>query len=404
MEKNCTKPQNLIMIKTPFKKIMFITMLIILCFSCTNQKQKELASTDIIKSVENEVVEGEYRYIINKRTGKIHTYHHGMNSGMSDNNRLFTNDSLEIILQDESKDLCRTCWAGIKTNLRSYDDNALDTIEKFMRLSEFAEIDMETQKFLMCIFEVGEWYVDNVYTYLGGKETVASISETAQKLASASAQNRWQKYLETYSNKNVFRSESKIMPVAYDEKLNVPTKMVTYKCDLFESVNYPKGKKYDIKTTDNILIYENVYKNNFVSDDCSKFAAAVYYYYINNEKLKSIDYDIDLWYTQSTMFSDYTDLVNYLTSTNKFTLIKLNTLNNISSKENTTELKAGDLIYRQRHVEFYIGNNKVVNWGRIHKTYTINKTFHLENDGYHSSDPKDTNIPYTTIIRFKGDY
>ena len=75
------------------------------------------------------------------------------------------------------------------------------------------------------------------------------------------------------------------------------------------------------------------------------------------------------------MFSDYTDLVNYLTSTNKFALIKLNTLNNISSKENTTELKAGDLIYRQRHVEFY-----------------------------NSSDPKDTNIPYTTIIRFKGDY
>lgn len=42
------------MIKTPFKKIMFITMLIIFYFSCTNQKQKELASTDIIKSVEND--------------------------------------------------------------------------------------------------------------------------------------------------------------------------------------------------------------------------------------------------------------------------------------------------------------------------------------------------------------
>lgn len=65
------------------------------------------------------------------------------------------------------------------------------------------------------------------------------------------------------------------------------------------------------------------------------------------------------------------------------------------------DLEVGDLIYREGHVEFYIGNNKVIGWGRIHKTYTLNKMFHPEIDGFHTNDPKDDNIPYTSFIRLK---
>ena len=259
-----------------YKAFQFVLLLILLLSSCSNSAQRNLASTDIIKNAENEIVEGEYRYIVNKRTGKIHTYHHGMNSGMNPDNMLMTNDSLEMILEDGRKDLCRNCWAGIKTNLKSYDDNALDLIEKFMRLYDFAEIDIETQKFLMCIFEVGEWYVDNVYTYQGGKQTVVETENIAKASASESAYKRWQNYLSSYSSFHIFRDNSRILPVVYDNN-NKPTTLVTYKCDLFEKANYPKGNAYNIKNADNITIYENAYKNSFVIDDCSKFATSVYY-------------------------------------------------------------------------------------------------------------------------------
>ncbi len=389
-----------------YKTFPFILLLILLLSSCSNSAQRNLASTDIIKNAENEIVEGEYRYIVNKRTGKIHTYHHGMNSGMNPDNMLMTNDSLEMILEDEEKDLCRNCWAGIKTNLKSYDDNTLDLIEKFMRLYDFTELDIETQKFLMCIFEVGEWYVDNVYTYQGGKQTVLETETIAKTSASESAYKRWRNYLSSYSSFHIFRDNSKILPVAYD-KLS-PTIMTLYKCDLFEKTNYPKGNTYDIKSTDGVTIYKNAHKNNFVCDDCSKFAAAVYYYYVNKEKLIK-NFDIDLWYTSSYKFSFKNELTNVLIESDKFHLYTLENLKEQyeeakkDGRNFSYDLKIGDLIQRDGHVEFYIGNNKVINWGRIHNTYTLNKFFHFEDDGFHSNDPNDKEIPYTTIIRFMGD-
>ena len=393
------------------KKNLIAIYLLLACLiasaSCTNSIQRQLASTDILKNAENEMVNGEYRYIINKRSGKVHTYTHGIQIIENKDNILATNDDLETILQDENKDLCRTCWAGIKTNLKSYDDNSLDLIEKFMRLYDFSEIDIETQKFLMCIFEVGEWYVDNVYTYQGGKQTVIETETIAKASASESAYKRWQNYLSTYSSFHIFRDDSKILPVVYDNHNN-PTTLVTYKCDLFEKNNYPKGNIYNIKNSDNINIYEDIHKNNCVIDDCSKFAATVYYYYLNKElKDSSNASKIDLWYTNSKAFTGKSNLISILTGTNKFKYLSWNDIASISKEDkdylnfDSLDLEVGDLIYKEGHVEFYIGNNKVIGWGRIHKTYTLNKMFHPEIDGFHTNDPKDDNIPYTSFIRLK---
>ena len=296
-------------------------LLLLFCYSCTNLKQKELASTDLIKAAENNIVDGEYRYIINKRSGKIHTYSHGMQIIENKDNILPSNDSLEVILKDENKDLCRTCWAGLKTNLTSYNDNKLDLIEKFMKLYEFANIDTETQKFLMCLFEVGEWYVDNVYTYQGGKQTVVETENIAKELASESAYKRWKNYLSGYSSIQAYNNESKILPVVFDSN-NKPTPLVTYKCDLFRNLNYgygdnkySKSNKQSLKNADNIII-DQEWKNYCVVDDCSKFAAAVYYHYINKEILSNkymadkTAYDIDLWGTNSSMYSSINRFTN----------------------------------------------------------------------------------------------
>ena len=66
----------------------------------------------------------------------------------------------------------------------------------------------------------------------------------------------------------------------------------------------------------------------------------------------------------------------------------------------------GDLIYKKRndnkkldgHVEFYIGNDKVVSWGKVYKDYIIRKKFELKNDGYFYS----SFFPRTAVYSISG--
>ena len=140
------------------------------------------------------------------------------------------------------------------------------------------------------------------------------------------------------------------------------------------------------------------------------------YHYINKEILKDKEqeertaYDIDLWGTGSEKFSIKSSLTKKLVSTNKFDLINLKKLESNKNGENielyyennNLDLKEGDLLYRNGHVEFYIGNSKVVNWGRVHKKYAINKNFKTTISGFLSDDIEDKKEPVVSIIRFKG--
>ena len=262
----------------------------------------------------------------------------------------------------------------------------------------------------MCIFEVEEWYVDNVYTYQGGKQTVVETENIAKNLASDKAYGRWRNYLDNeYYNKNYgIKDDKKILPVVYDSN-NKPTTLVTYKCDLFKNANYGKGTFQRLRNAEGELIDEE-YKNYCVVDDCSKFAAAVYYHYINKELLKNeymedkLGYGIDLWGTSTEAFSNKNAFTNTLINTMLFELHQLGTKKN-SSVSRIQELQVGDLLYRQGHVEFYIGDNKTIGWGRLHKNTTIKKSFNYNQNGlFYSTDPLDLNQPYTSIIRFTGGY
>ena len=198
--------------------------------------------------------------------------------------------------------------------------------------------------------------------------------------------------------------------------------MVAYRCDLFKDAGYGKGNTDDtkihmqtLKNPEGEEIFKE-YKNYCVIDDSSKFAAAVYYHYINKEILKDenhdnrIAYGIDLWETKSEDFKNKSKILDILLLKNKFDLIKWDKLekrivdNKIELYRNNKRfyLKTADLVYRKGHVEFYIGENKVVSWGRVHNTYTINKLFNEQLNGYYSNDCEDENIPFVTIIRFIG--
>ena len=162
-------------------------------------------------------------------------------------------------------------------------------------------------------------------------------------------------------------------------------------------------------------IIMHIWKNYCVVDDSSKFAAAVYYHYINKEILKDKDsnektaYGIDLWGTNSEEFLKDSKVTKKLSTKKLFKLITWDTLK--KKRENDIielyynskrfGLEVGDLICRKGHVEFYIGNNKVVSWGRVHKTYTHSKNFEPTINGYKSNDSEDRDIPFTTIIRLR---
>lgn len=116
-------------------------------------------------------------------------------------------------------------------------------------------------------------------------------------------------------------------------------------------------------------------------------------------------YDIDLWGTSSEMFATLNTFTRKLINTKKFELLSFDKLTIITETDSSTKqvLNIGDLLYRNGHVEFYIGNNKVIGWGRIHNSYYAIKTFQIKQNGIYSSDIRDNNIPFTSILHFIGD-
>ena len=190
--------------------------------------------------------------------------------------------------------------------------------------------------------------------------------------------------------------------------------MAIYRCDLFKDAGYGKGdniySKSGMETLRNAEGEEigKEWKNYCVIDDSSKFAAAVYYHYINKEILKDekqekrTAYDIDLWGTSSVDYLSLNRFTKRILKSGKFEIYKWEHIQENQNKSKDFNLQVGDLICRSGNVEFYIGNNKVVSWGRLHKTYTLNKEFHLETNGIHSNFYEELGMPYTVFIRFRG--
>lgn len=431
--------------KKNYRFIIIALAMLLSCFSCTKEERKEAVSSEIFQTTESIVEPEKYRYIINigEKSGKVHTYHHGMEIIENPNHIFKTNESLEEILKNEKYDICLTCKAGVKLNLDRYEktndkvknkliDDEINLINKFMNMYEFGKLDTETQKFLVCLFEVGEWYVDNVYTYQGGNETVSSVNKISNELASQSANQRWNDYKKEYEQvvKRKINNDEKVLPIVYDSN-DRPTPMVIYRCELFRNALYGKGSDDDtkkwqrtLKTKDRVEVATE-WKNYCVLDDCSKFATAVYYHYINKEILNNVvsdkrtAYDIDLWGTGSELFSyKRSKIINKLVmDSKKFKFIDLTSMDNYNNilaankNVNNIDLRPGDMIYRKinykdgidGHVEFYIGNNRVMSWGRVHKSYYLNKIFKKQGRFFYSNDVNDKEQPYVAIIRFKGD-
>ncbi len=142
------------------------------------------------------------------------------------------------------------------------------------------------------------------------------------------------------------------------------------------------------------------------------------YHYINKEILKEkkqderIAYGIDLWETKSTDFLFESTFLDKLLKSDKFEIHILdeNGDENIYDKEHKGhkqfQLQEGDLLCGNGNVDFYIGNNKYVGWGIIHKQYyLIKKYVQNETSGYFYNMANDNGkIAYKTVVRVKGGY
>ena len=386
----------------------------------------------------------EYKYMINISSNKVHTFECGNSRIRSENNKFPTNDELINILSNEKYDVCHICYAGLRKN-KSITEEDCVLVEKYMRLYEFLQNDDDTCEFLMSIFEVGNWYVNNVYTYQGGLNTVSKIDSDAKRYASDRAQNKWNEYKTSYSElmqveNGASLNNKKIQSTTFNG--DTALRYSLHKCDLFTD-RYAKGDTKDrknnkvaIKNADNELLGHD-WKNYYVSDDCSKFAAAVYYNYINKTILNSKSQDkkdgngIDLWYTGSYSFVDSnSNIYRILKNTERFKFYGPDEIKQydadykLGERDNAFKLEPGDLLYRKEkvhyedkngrnvrvsdipgHVEFYIGNNKVVGWSGIHKQNYSSKIFDKDDaNNYFKSRNLDTDKgqPYAFVIRFEG--
>ena len=136
----------------------------------------------------------------------------------------------------------------------------------------------------------------------------------------------------------------------------------------------------------------------------------MYYHYINKEILKDkkqedrIAYGTDLWETSSLNYANINEITRKITKDKKFELITLNKVKSNIDDINLSEFipKIGDLLVRRGNVEFYIGHNKTIGWGIVHKTNVIKKEYQITENGIISNELEDDNIPFTTIIRFVG--
>lgn len=146
-----------------YKKVNMLFAIFIVLFSLISCKSYVPVSNDI-NAIEESVTEEnivENKYIINIRSGKVHTYSHGIKIIENKDNIKESSESLDAILQNEKYDICHTCYAGllIDDKINKYDINL---IEKYMRLYEFSQIEPARAEFLISIFTVGDWYVNNV--------------------------------------------------------------------------------------------------------------------------------------------------------------------------------------------------------------------------------------------------
>ena len=382
--------------KIKCKIVYFLIWMIVimLLFSCSDKRVIEEYNRLESNKIEQTKNEKAYKYMINTDSCKVHTYDCGNSRIRNENHKLPINEKLEVILSDSKYDICGHCLAGLRA-YKSLTENEISLIEDFMKLHEFVNIDFETEEFLMCIFEVADWYTDNVYTYQGAHKVKSEI-DSMSKSASKKAQKIWN------IKRASFNDTEYVMQSTNDD---IDLKTGKYKNN---------DARYDCN-------YFANYDKKEVVDDCSKFVTAVYYHYYNKTNKITKDMDFNLLYTGSSKYnSNVSSIMQILKINKQFEFLDKNKISQlhegylIGREYGDVKLQAGDLIYKASivstnsniikpaHVEFYINENMTIGWGKLMGTSKTYKQFKPWDNGFESNFDWDEKQKYISVVRFNG--
>lgn len=287
---------------------------------------------------------------------------------------------------------------------------------------------------------VGEWYVDNVYTYQAGTYGAESFSNATgvvtyyqglqeqmyQDKFRESFRENWLKSSQDAKDKrrNYMIENKKVPDQMVDlimQNFDVPTSVMN---GTFSKLNADVLKKNERYTTNDRLTnkkpklfgyYSNPFTNGNLQDDCSSFVSIVLYLFVNNNKDIKEKYKSVPNYTSKKLLRDEAKAELEKKG------FKCYDDENLQEQYKIIEaipLQPGDILVRNGHVELYLDENWSFGWGEVHNSYKNNpdsKSFRWhfgtedevegsdKHDGYYFYNlNKSSEGDYTRVYRYKG--
>lgn len=325
-------------------------------------------------------------YIVNKRTGKIHSKDCPSVRQMNEKNKMLVSDSLLNLLKNDYT-ICRRCRAGIK---KSGVYGPIHQMFHSNMYGEDVEISASYEEYLDSIDDVGEWYVEHVPTY-------ASLIQDE----SYSKYNGYNQHYKTYSMKNKGHvtdhrvpssetTENQLKSLSPDDQILRGTEKAAINyINCFKQIDFRKKIAY---YPCDFLNSESDYR--MPGDDCVRYLFAVFNR-MDSQFTKKYAMLTKSSYskTDSTMMAtDYWDIAYGLMNLG-FKIYDSEP--GIIDADNDTyaegyvfmisdnfKLQKGDILAREGHVHIYLGDGIAAEapnfgWGRVYRsfpqTYEIKK-------------------------------
>ena len=356
-------------------------------------------------------------YVINKRTGKIHTPNCSAVSRMSEKNKLKVKDTIDSLLKQDYV-ICRICRAGIKKTW-------IDGLFHSNLYGDEIEISASYEDYLKSIDEMSEWYVNHVPTYqkeiqlekfdknenygdaiVGYKEYELKIDGKIEsfKVLSSSQDAISLRFLKDGEQILCASEEAVNNYLENFDDIDFDRYLAYYPCNLLNEV-----KDYN-KPGDDCVRYIFAVFNNMDADFNKKYTQLTKKTYENtNSSTIALDHS-DVAYGFINLGFEIYDAREQIVDVNEDGIAE----GYIHEIDNSFRLKKGDILAKEGHVHIYLGDGDFVDadnfgWGRVSRKYPQNYKINIEvdkNDGLNKvairKNANNTSDYYTRVYRYRG--
>ena len=371
----------------------------------------------------NSTVETPRQYVLNEDTKKVHVPNCVSAHKISQRNRRDVEDTISNILR-QGYVICHNCNAGLKKS--NIMQSAKDSIfYSNLLLSDIDDLPTQ-EEYLYAIDEMGKWYVNNIPTYLTEleDESLSDYTGSDKYIVEYNLKNKYRSGTETNKKYNVASGDEKGTPIYNADKsmkiLKANEKAVLNYRDIYNKVDFKKSMAY--YPCELLMDSADSYKK--AGDDCVRFMFSVLncadnrftklltkYSKRNWSKINSkilFEDKVNVAYAMNKLGFEIYDKYTEYADINGDGLVDAE-INKIPA---TFTLKKGDIISRNGHIHFYLGNGTSLTsenfgWGKVNRQYPQLSNINIESrDGSYAV--KFTNLStnateyYTRVYRYKG--